>query len=123
MMKGKMVQLALIRACRTGQSESVMFLLAAGADVNNVKPDGNTCLHVAVHGNCSKETLQNIIEHGLNVNTANKRGETALILACESAQAEFIEILLKWELTGILPMEKVAQVFTPQSMGVVQMKL
>ena len=86
---------ALIRSCRTGQSESVMFLLAAGADVNNVKLDGNTSLHVAVHGNCSKETLQNIIEHGLNVNTANKRGETALILACESAQAESIEILLE----------------------------
>ena len=86
---------ALMRACRTGQSESVMFLLAAGADVNNVKPDGNTSLHVAIHGNGSKETLQNIIEHGLNVNAANKRGETALILACESAQAESIEFLLE----------------------------
>ena len=55
---------ALMRACKTGQSESVMFLLASGADVNNVKPDGSTSLHVAVHGKCSKETLQNIIEHG-----------------------------------------------------------
>ena len=31
----------------------------------------------------------------LNVNTANKRGETALILACESAQVESIEFLLE----------------------------
>ena len=86
---------ALMRACRTGQSESVMFLLEAGADVNIVRPDGSTCLHVAVHGKCSKETLQNVIENGLNVNSANKRGETALILACESAQTESVKLLLK----------------------------
>ena len=88
MLQGKMGTTALMRACKTGQSESVMFLLEAGADVNIVKADGNTCLNVAVHGKCSIETLENIIENGLNVNSTNKRGETALMLACESAQTK-----------------------------------
>ena len=86
---------AVLSACRTGQSESVRFLLEAGDDVNIVKPDGNTILHVAVHGNCSKETLQTIVEHGVNVNVLNNRCETALILACDTAQAESIKFLLE----------------------------
>ena len=86
---------ALLSACRTGQSESVIFLLKAGANVNITNADGNTCLHAAVHGNCSKALLQNIIEQGLNVNIVNKREETALRLACASAQAESVHLLLE----------------------------
>ena len=65
---------ALLRACKTGQSESVMFLLEAGAGVSITKPNGDTCLHTAVKGKCSKETLQKIIEQGIKVNTLNNRG-------------------------------------------------
>ena len=86
---------ALLRACRTGQSESVRFLLEAGADVSITKPNDNTCLHVAVQGNCCKGTLQQIIERGVNVNIVNKMGKTALILACESAQSESVNLLLE----------------------------
>ena len=86
---------ALLCACRTGQSESVMFLIEAGADVTITKPDGNTCLHVAVLGNCNKEALQNIIEQDMNVNAVNNREETALFLACGAAQEESIILLLK----------------------------
>ena len=86
---------ALLRACRTGQSDSVRFLLEAGADVNMVKPDENTSLHEAIAGHCSKETQQNIIEHGVNVNAVNNGNETALITACASAQTESIKLLLK----------------------------
>ena len=86
---------ALLRACKTGQSESVRFLLEAGADVNIAKPNGNTCLHEAVCGRCSKEILQKIIEQGINVNAVNKEKMSALQLACESAQAESIKLLLQ----------------------------
>ena len=86
---------ALLCACRTGQSESVRFLLEAGADVNVAKPDGNTSLHVAVCGHCDKEALQKIIQHGVNVNAVNNNCETALVRACSSAQAEAVKVLLE----------------------------
>ena len=86
---------ALLRACTTGQSESVMFLLGAGADVSITKPNDNSCLHEAVKGECSKEALQRLIAQGIDVNTLNKRGETALFLACLSAQAESLKMLLQ----------------------------
>ena len=87
---------AFLRACSTGQSESVMFLIEAGADVIITKPDANTCLHLAVKGECSNESLQKIIEQGkIDVNAVNKRNETALLLACVSAQAESVKLLLR----------------------------
>ena len=86
---------ALLRACRTGQSGSVKFLLEAGANANVTKPDGNTCLHAAVRGRCNKEALQKCIEKGARINAMNGKAETALLLACESAQTESITLLLK----------------------------
>ena len=85
---------ALLCACRTGQSESVKFLLETGADVNIVKPDGNTTLHVAVNGDCNKETLQQIIHKGVDINAVNSRGQTSLQCACYSAQIESVKLLL-----------------------------
>ena len=87
---------AFLRACCTGQSESVKFLVEAGADVSITKPDGNSSLHLAVKGRCSKESLQKIIDQGMiNVNARNKKDETTLILACESAQEESVNLLLR----------------------------
>ena len=86
---------ALLRACTTGQSESVQFLLEAGADVNIASPNGNTCLHEAVYGYCSGKTLQAIIQYGLNANTLSKTSKTALIVACYKTQAESVKFLLQ----------------------------
>ena len=86
---------ALLRACTTGQSESVFFLLEAGCHTDAAKPDGNNCLHEAVKGKCSKDTLQYIIEHDMNVNAVNSKGQTALLQACESNQGESIKLLLE----------------------------
>ena len=85
---------ALLRACTTGQSGSVKFLLEAGAEVNVVKPNGNTCLHEAVCGECSNESLHTIIAQGTDVNAVNNRGESALLLACTLAQAESAKLLM-----------------------------
>ena len=86
---------ALLRACKTGQSETVRFLLETGADVNIAKPNGNSCLHEAVYGHCSSETLHKIIQKGVNVNDVNNKSETALIVACYKAQAEPVKLLLE----------------------------
>ena len=86
---------ALLRACSTGHSESVRFLLEAGTDVNITKAYGNTCPHEAVNGGCNNETLQKIIQHGVNVNYINHKSQTALILACYAVQPKSIKILLE----------------------------
>ena len=86
---------ALLRACATGQSESVIFLLEAGANANVVTSDVNTSLHVAVDGRCSKEALQKIIQLGVSVNSLNNYRETASLRACQSAQAEAVKLLLE----------------------------
>ena len=85
---------ALLRACTTGHSDSVNFLLGAGADVNIVKVNGNTCLREAVCGECSSETLHTIIAQGVDVNAMNNRAEIALLLACSSAQAASAKLLM-----------------------------
>ena len=86
---------AFLRACSTGQSESVKFLLEAGADVNITKPCGNTCLHEAVIGRCSNEILKKIIQHGVNVNYINSKSQTVLICACYAAQVGSVKLLLE----------------------------
>ena len=86
---------ALLSACRTGQSESVMFLLKEGADVNIINHDSSTCLHLAVQGHCSEETLLKILEQGVNVNALNNDGITALTLAYTSTQRESVKLLLE----------------------------
>ena len=86
---------ALLRACTTGQSDSVTFLLESGADVNIAKANGNTCLHEAINGNCNGDALQKIVQQGVDVNFVNSKSETALIHACHKAQAESIKILLE----------------------------
>ena len=72
-----------------------MFLVEAGAGLSIKKPNGNTCLHTAVKGKCSKQELKKTIDQCINVNTLNNRGETALLLACISAQAESVKLLLE----------------------------
>ena len=69
---------ALLSACRAGQSTSVMFLLDSGADTKIGKPDGNTCLYLAVKGHCSKETRQKIIDQGSNMNALNSKGRNCI---------------------------------------------
>ena len=55
---------ALSRACKKRNIEAINVLLNVGADLSIVDADGDTCLHDAVSGDCSKEVLQAIISHG-----------------------------------------------------------
>ena len=88
-------QTALWFACCSGQTEFVKILLDKGADPNIIDKNGESCLHAAVYGSCSAETIQNIINHGASVNAVNKDGATALLLACHMAQMESVNLLLK----------------------------
>jgi len=58
--------------------EIVMLLLQAGCDPHYADPyTGNTILHVAID-RLAVETLQALIDAGINVNHQNDKGETAL---------------------------------------------
>jgi ankyrin repeat protein len=71
----------------------VRRLLAAGADVNGVQPDGATALHwAAYHGDPALARL--LVEAGADVTAANRNGSTPLWLAASRGDAATIEILL-----------------------------
>ena len=85
---------ALMSACRTKNEESMNILLNAGADPNIADVGSSTCLHDAVHGRCCKQVLQALIDHGAEVNVANKSGVTALWIACYQRDVDAINVLL-----------------------------
>ena len=88
-------QTALWLACCDGQVDVTTVLLNRGADPNIVDENKDSSLHAAMYGHCNIETVQQMIDHGANVNAANKDGTTPLILACSRAQEESVRILLK----------------------------
>ena len=90
----KMNWTALMIASAMSYIDDINVLLKAGADPNIANTYGDTCLHDAVSAACDKEVLQAIIEHGADVNAANKNSETALMMAREKSNAAAIHVLL-----------------------------
>ena len=85
----------LLLACCAAQAESVRILLEAEADPNIAYADGDASLHAAVAAYCNKETIQEIIDYGADVNATNVRGRTALLLSCLYRQMDSVKVLLK----------------------------
>ena len=88
-------QTALWFACVDGQDSFARILLDSGADPNIKDKDGESCLHAAIYGHCSTETIQEIIAHGAHVNARNKDGATPLLLASSAAQVGAVWLLMK----------------------------
>ena len=86
---------ALIGACTKRLLDAIHVLLKAGSDTNIADKDGNTCLMDAVVGDCSCEVLQTIIDHGADVNAANKASHTAITIAYSMRHVDAIHRLLK----------------------------
>ena len=87
-------QSALMVACCQGNVNIINTFLDARADPTTADADGNTCLHYAVRGGCSKELFHTIIDHGADINAINKCNETALLLACWRKNADAMNVLL-----------------------------
>ena len=79
---------AVLLACKAGQKETVRLLLTAGADTSIVNNGGDTCLHKLFHRVCDQETLQMLLDHGVNVNAKNKNNKTAYMLAYEQGNTD-----------------------------------
>ena len=98
-----------------GQNTFVKILLDAGADPNITDKHRESCLHAAIHGQCSTETLQEILDHGAHVNAVNNDGATPLLLACSTAQTEAVKSFFwKQYPIQILHVLMVMQVFMQQ---------
>ena len=88
-------QTPLLFACVNGQNTFVKILLDAGADPSIADQYRDSCLHAAIHGQCSIDTIQEMLDHGVQVNAKNKDGATPLLLACSTAQVDAVKLLLK----------------------------
>ena len=62
---------SLMLASEKGNVDAMNVLLSAGADRTIKDANGNTWIHYAVNGHCSKEFLQSIIDQGADVNVTN----------------------------------------------------
>ena len=65
-------QTALMAASKKGNIDAINVLLNAGANPHIANINGCTWLHCAVLGDCNKEVLQAIIDHGADVNATDK---------------------------------------------------
>jgi uncharacterized protein len=82
----------LLFAARSGDADSVRFLLAAGADINDTLPDGTSALVLAAHsGNGSAANV--LLEKGANPNAA-EIGYTALHAAVLRSDLNLVKDLL-----------------------------
>ena len=86
---------ALMLASRKGNIDAMNVLLSAGANRTIEDADGDTWIHYAIYGNCSKEVLQSIIDQGADVNATNKNNTTALMLASEKGNIDAMNVLLR----------------------------
>ena len=86
-------QTALIAASKKGSTDAINVLLNAGANPHIAKINGFTWIHCAVLGDCNKEVLQAIIDHGTDVNTTDNNNVTALMIACERCNEGAINVL------------------------------
>jgi len=80
---------------RTGNPDVIRFLIAAGADVNQLAEDrGTTALIDSVMAQ-NIDIMDDLIKAGTDLNVKDKNGQTALIVAAGASREQMVEILLK----------------------------
>lgn len=83
----------LLIAVQEGAPETVVTLLAAGANPNIAEPDGTSALHWAVHRG-DLEMAASLLDAGAEVDSVNRYGVRPSYLAAENGDAAMIETLI-----------------------------
>lgn len=80
-------------------TESILFLISKGANINEVDGAKNSALHLLCNHSCDPQSFSKILNGPVNVNKQNLQGETALHKAVKAVQfiksLEIIKFLLK----------------------------
>jgi ankyrin repeat protein len=89
---------ALQRAAHDGRSHDIIHLLHDGADIEEVNALGLRVLHTAAHSpkrNIRSDVVEILLDHGADVNSKGRKGNTALHYACMDARVIVMRQLLK----------------------------
>lgn len=84
----------LIKACRHGQIEMILFLLDIGVSIEDKARNGDTALMIACEEN-RIDIVKILVERGANVNARGRCAQTALMYACEFKSKDIVEYLIK----------------------------
>ena len=87
-------RVAIIEAAKNADQAAVRALIAKGADVNAVEPDGTTALHWASYRD-DVESADAMLKAGAKVNSANDLGATPLWIASLNGSAAMVRRLLQ----------------------------
>ena len=75
--------------------EMLQLLLSFGGKLKLVDKQGNNALHHAAMNGLDAELIRTFVSYGVNINSANKEGKTALLLAAEENESETVAALLE----------------------------
>ena len=70
-----------------------MFYFSQGADLSVVSQNGASALHHAAES-CDVETVQKLLNKGLNIEQKMKDGRTPLLVAARASGTDVIEFLI-----------------------------
>lgn len=86
----------LLKATLSRNESLMLILIHAGADINAIYRFGNTYLIQEAISIESTNILRILLENGVNVNSVNSSGQTALHLAIMLGEVDHIKLLLKY---------------------------